>query len=93
MKYYFNTLVTEDDRYGIKKYLGKDQWAFKLSKHFDTTSASVWGNIINKGRETSGIYGEVIALIKHFGYKEAKKRFTVHPESKNRFLRHVKFPE
>ena len=90
MKYYFDVLVTDDDRYGIKKYLGKDKWAVKLSEDFDITSACVWGNVI-KGRKTSGIYGEVIALISHFGYKEAKKRFTV--SSKNRFLRHVKVPE
>ena len=90
MKYLWSDLNTEDDRYGIKEALGESKLPHKLGLDFDLTSPQVWGNII-KGRKASGIYGEVIASIRHWGYKEACEKFTI--KTKNKFLRHIKNPD
>ena len=87
MKYKWADLDSEDDRYGIKEQLGKCKLPQQLSYEFEGTSPKVWGNII-KGRKASGTYGEIIALIKHFGYEEAWSKFGI--DSKERSLRHKK---
>ena len=90
MKYKWADLNTEDDRYGIKEAIGGNKLHRKLCSDFDLTSPQVWGNII-KGREASGIYGEIIASIRHWGYKEAVGNFTI--KTKNKFLRHFVVPD
>ena len=90
MKYLWSDLISSDDRYGIKEAIGESKLAHKLASDFDLTSPQVWGNII-KGRKASGIYGEVIASIRHWGYKEACKKFTL--KTKNRYLRYFVVPD
>jgi len=90
MKYFWSDLISADDRYGIKEALGESKLPHKLGLDFDLTSPQVWGNVV-KGRKASGIYGEVIASIKRWGYKEACKKFTI--KTKNRYLRHFVVPD
>jgi len=90
MKYLWSDLISSDDRYGIKEAIGESKLAHKLASDFDTTSPKVWGNVV-KGRKAGGIYGEIIASIKHWGYKEACGNFTI--KTKNKFLRHIKNPD
>jgi len=90
MKYKWSDLDREDDRYGIKEALGESKIPQKLAADFDLTFPQVWGNIL-KGSVTSGIYGEVIASIKRWGYREARKKFTI--KTKNRFLRYFVLPD
>jgi hypothetical protein len=90
MVYFWSDLDSADDRYGIKEALGESKLPHKLALAFDLTSPQVWGNVV-KGRKASGIYGEIIASIKHWGYKEAVGNFTI--KTKNKFLRHIKNPD
>ena len=86
MKYFLDALITEDDKYGIKEALGDGRWPRQLAQDFEDTSPKAWGNIV-KGKAASGKYGEIIAAIKRWKYKEACERFTV--TTKNRQLRNI----